>query len=193
MFNIIYIYFLLNKMLINVFVLRPKKIMTRRTHFINNFIQVFCRKKRKEISKLKHLQYDNMTTLSEFFFSIFEPFSQSKLHFLYIFLKTSSSPLLNIQLSPTHQLTPLLQTTEKCSKSLKKQTKTEEPNRKHSEIPTVGEVGRGQARWVLGDSTSSGHIYNIKDKEAVDGRRVHVGGVLVWGGVHLHRSTGLRS
>ncbi len=50
MFNIIYIYFLLNKMLINVFVLRPKKIMTRGTHFINNFIQVFVEKKESKLA-----------------------------------------------------------------------------------------------------------------------------------------------
>lgn len=50
MFNIIYIYFILNKMLINVFVLRPKKIVTRGTHFINNFIQVFCRKTESKIA-----------------------------------------------------------------------------------------------------------------------------------------------
>ena len=69
MFNIIYIYFLLNKMLINVYLFYVQKgswVVGR--IFINNFIQVFLYKKRKKISKLKHLYYDKMTTLSYIFF-----------------------------------------------------------------------------------------------------------------------------
>lgn len=91
-------------------------------------------------------------------------------------------------------------------KNLKKQTKTKEANRKHSEIPTVGRWGwvgarlgkRGRPFW---DPTSSGHIYNRKDK-GWGGVREGCGGSgggwgqvcrLIWDGGHLHRSTGLRS
>lgn len=75
---------------------------------------------------------------------------------------------------------------KKCCKFLKKQTKTKEANRKHSEIPTVRGVQEktGGGRGSFRDPAASEHIYNRKDKGFGGG-----GG----GQVHLHRSTGLRS
>lgn len=128
-----------------------------------------------------------------FFPTIFEP-SHFKLCFLYIFFPQDLFKLIIIisnlvLLINSHHC--FRQQKEKCCKFLKKQTKTKEANRKHSEIPTVRGVQEktGGEGWGGHLGSCSLRTYLQQKGQGFWWWKWGSG----WGKVHLHRSTGLRS
>lgn len=140
--------------------------------------------------------------LDHIFFSIFEPFSHFKLGLLYIYGYIFKDLFMSSPLTPNGVLLINSQhcfRQRKCGKNLKKQTKQKgkqktqwDSNRGAGGLAgyrLMGKVGKG---WGVGGGhggalTSQGHIYNRNDKRVVAKVAEENG---VWGGVHLHRSTG---